>query len=71
MKCVESLGKRDFTLDEVYAFERHLGDSIPATRTSGPKFVSSFSICAIADLSISSRVEIIVCDLRRFAWHGF
>ena len=26
MKCVESLGKRDFTLDEVYAFERHLGD---------------------------------------------
>jgi type II restriction enzyme len=24
MKCVESLGKRDFTLDEVYAFERHL-----------------------------------------------
>jgi type II restriction enzyme len=25
MKCVESLGKRDFTLDEVYAFERELG----------------------------------------------
>jgi type II restriction enzyme len=28
MKCVESLGKRDFALDEVYAFERHLGGSL-------------------------------------------
>jgi type II restriction enzyme len=24
MKCVESFGKRDLTLDEVHAFERHL-----------------------------------------------
>src|SRR5260370_7609910 len=29
MKCVESLGKRDFTLDEGYPFERHLSDLYP------------------------------------------
>src|ERR1700761_423423 len=29
MKCVESLGKRDFTLDEVYKFEQQLGDLYP------------------------------------------
>ena len=32
MKCVESLGKRDFTLEEVYAFERHLGDLYPGNQ---------------------------------------
>jgi type II restriction enzyme len=37
MKCVESLGKRDFTLDEVYAFERHLGDLYPGNRNVKPK----------------------------------
>jgi hypothetical protein len=30
MKCVESLGKRDFTLDEVYAFSGISG-ILPAT----------------------------------------
>ena len=44
MKCVESLGKREFTLDEVYAFERHLGDLIPATRTSDPRYASNFNM---------------------------
>ena len=33
MKCVESLGKRDFTLDEVYAFERHLGELYPKSNS--------------------------------------
>src|ERR1700694_3116826 len=37
MKCVESLGKRDFTLDEVYAFERHLGDLHPGNQNVKPK----------------------------------
>jgi type II restriction enzyme len=37
MKCVESLGKRDFTLDEVYAFERHLGDRYPGNQNVKPK----------------------------------
>ena len=37
MKCVESLGKRDFTLDEVYAFERHLGDLYPGNQNVKPK----------------------------------
>ena len=32
MKCVESLGRRDFTLDEVYAFEWHLGDLYPGNQ---------------------------------------
>jgi type II restriction enzyme len=37
MKCVESLGKRDFTLDEVYAFERHLCDLYPGNQNVKPK----------------------------------
>src|SRR2546423_4282364 len=36
MKCVESLGKREFTLEEVYAFERHLGDLYPGNRNLKP-----------------------------------
>jgi type II restriction enzyme len=37
MKCVESLGKRDFTLDEVYTFERHLGYLHPGNQNVKPK----------------------------------
>jgi Dam-replacing family/Dam-replacing HTH domain len=37
MKCVESLGKSEFTLDEVYAFERHLGDLYPGNQNVKPK----------------------------------
>jgi len=29
MKCVESLGKTEFTIDDVYAFETHLGKLYP------------------------------------------
>ena len=37
MKCVESLGKRDFTLDEVYAFEGQLRDLYPGNQNVKPK----------------------------------
>jgi type II restriction enzyme len=37
MKCVESLGKREFTLEEVYAFEPHLGDLYPGNQNVKPK----------------------------------
>jgi hypothetical protein len=37
MKCVESLDKRDFTLDEVYAFEHHLGELYPGNQNVKPK----------------------------------
>jgi hypothetical protein len=37
MKCVESLGNREFTLDEVYAFDRHLGDLYPGNQNVRPK----------------------------------
>ena len=37
MKCVESLGRRDFTLEDVYAFERHLGDLYPGNENVRPK----------------------------------
>lgn len=37
MNCVESLGKRDFTLDEVYGFERHLGELYPGNQNVKPK----------------------------------
>jgi hypothetical protein len=34
---MESLGKRDFTLDEVYSFDRHLGDLYPGNQNVKPK----------------------------------
>ena len=37
IRCVESLGKREFTLDEIYAFERHLGDLYPGNQNVKPK----------------------------------
>jgi type II restriction enzyme len=37
MKCVESLGKRDFTLDEVYSFESKLGELYPGNQNVRPK----------------------------------
>ncbi len=37
LKCVESLGRREFSLDEVYAFDRHLGDLYPGNQNVRPK----------------------------------
>jgi type II restriction enzyme len=37
MKCVESLGKPEFTLDEVYSFERHLAELYPGNQNVRPK----------------------------------
>jgi type II restriction enzyme len=37
LKCVEALGKREFTLDEVYAFERHLAEIYPGNQNVRPK----------------------------------
>jgi type II restriction enzyme len=37
MKCLESLEKPEFTLEEVYAFERHLGDLYPGNQNVRPK----------------------------------
>lgn len=37
MRCVESLGKHEFSLDEVYAFERHLGELYPGNQNVRPK----------------------------------
>ncbi len=37
MRCVESLGKPDFTLDEVYGFERKLGELYPGNQNVRPK----------------------------------
>lgn len=37
MKCMESLGKREFTLEEVYGFERHLGELYPGNQNVKPK----------------------------------
>ena len=71
MKCVESLGKRDFTLDEVYTFERHLGDLYPGNQNVKPKIRQQLQYCATADLSISCLVVTIACDPRRLAWPGF
>ncbi len=32
MKCVEALGRREFTLQDIYAFEPHLGAFYPNNR---------------------------------------
>jgi len=37
MKCVEALGKRDFTLDEVYGFEERLAKLYPGNQNVRPK----------------------------------
>jgi type II restriction enzyme len=37
MKCVESIGRPEFTLDEVYAFDRHLGELYPDNQNVRPK----------------------------------
>jgi hypothetical protein len=37
MKCVEALRKREFTLDEIYTFERHLGSLYPDNQNVRPK----------------------------------
>jgi len=37
MNCVESLGKREFTLDEVYSFHRHLSELYPGNQNVKPK----------------------------------
>jgi len=37
LKCVEALGKKEFSLDEVYAFERQLGELYPGNQNVKPK----------------------------------
>jgi type II restriction enzyme len=37
MKCVETIGKRDFLLEDVYAFESRLGQIYPDNRNVRPK----------------------------------
>ncbi|MDE2380418.1 DpnI domain-containing protein [Bradyrhizobium sp.] len=37
MKCVESLHKLEFTLEEVYAFDRHLSELYPGNQNVRPK----------------------------------
>lgn len=37
MSCVESLGRRDFTLEEIYGFERKLGELYPGNQNVRPK----------------------------------
>lgn len=37
MKCIESLGRRDFQIDDVYAFEDHLSRIYPGNQNVRPK----------------------------------
>ena len=37
MKCVESLGTSEFKLEDVYAFDRHLGELYPSNQNVRPK----------------------------------
>lgn len=37
MKCAESLRKQDFTLDEIYGFEKHLSNLYPGNQNVRPK----------------------------------
>ena len=64
MKCVESLASAISRSTRSTPSSGISAISIPATRTSNPRYASSFNICATADLSISCRVVIIACDPR-------
>jgi type II restriction enzyme len=37
MKCVEAIGKRDFQLDDIYAFEDRLSRIYPGNQNVRPK----------------------------------
>ena len=37
MKCIELLGKRDFQIEDIYAFEEHLSQRYPGNRNVKPK----------------------------------
>lgn len=37
MKCVESIGKREFEIEDVYAFDRHLSRLHPGNQNVRPK----------------------------------
>ena len=37
MRCVESIGKRDFEIDDVYAFDEHLSRLYPGNQNVRPK----------------------------------
>ena len=71
MKCVESLGKRDFTLDDVYAFELHLGDLYPGNQNVKPKIRQQLQYLRDRGfIDFVSTREIIVCDPRERLRHG-
>ena len=61
MRCVERIGRAEFTLSDVYACEPYL--SIRTTETSVRKFVSSFSSYVITDGCCSK--ALVVIDWRR------
>lgn len=37
MRCVDSIGRREFTLEEVYGYEKHLGQLYPDNQNVRPK----------------------------------
>lgn len=37
MKCIETLGEREFTLEQIYDFDRHLGELHPGNQNVRPK----------------------------------
>lgn len=37
MKCVEAIGKRDFQIEDIYAFEKQLSHLYPDNRNVKPK----------------------------------
>jgi type II restriction enzyme len=37
MKCIESIGKKEFSLDDVYAYEKQLGGLYPSNQNVRPK----------------------------------
>jgi type II restriction enzyme len=62
MKCVESIGKTEFELDDIYRFEKQLSKSTQTIRTSDRRFVKSSRSSAIMGSSTSFRAGAIVCD---------
>jgi hypothetical protein len=60
MKCVEAIGKRDFQIDDIYAFENRLGQLYPENRNVRAKIRQQLQFLRDRAISISCLVATIV-----------
>ena len=52
MKCVEALGKQEFQLEDVYAFEDHLSQLYPGNENVRPKIWQQLQFLETAAMNL-------------------